>query len=246
MAALDLRVEQYGLWSVFHKHLIVELFTSLRAELGDAYWVDMETEILLVPRPSGPARPVAPDANVSRIEHGRSSQEASIAATPALLEVDEPIGEFEQSWIEVRRRDWPDLDDRLGSRVVSVIEVLSPSNKGLFGERDLRKFLGKRRDYLLSTVSYLEIDLLVAGTRDLPSPVEKLAEHPSIAWSSQVQERSRHYWAWGWQQNDPLPSVVLPLDYPRVRSVDLRGYYQRAYETNQWTSRLHLVESQQH
>lgn len=242
VVAVDLRVEQYGLWSVFHKHLIVELFTSLRAELGDAYWVDMETEILLVPRPSGPARPVGPNASVSQIDHGRSTQQPSIAATPALLEVDEPIGEFEQSWIEVRRRDWPDSEDRLGSRVVSVIEVLSPSNKGLFGERDLRKFLSKRRDYLLSTVSYLEIDLLLAGTRDLPSPVEKLAEHPLMAWSSQVQERSRHYWAWGWQSNDPLPSVVLPLEYPHVHSVDLEGYYHRAYETNHWTSRLQLVE----
>jgi hypothetical protein len=213
--------------------------------LGDAYWVDIETEILLIPRPSGPARPVAPDASVSRTEQGRSSQQPGIAATPALLEVDEPIGEFEQSWIEVRRRDWPDHDDRFGSRVVGVIEVLSPSNKGLCGERDLRKFLGKRRDYLLSTISYLEIDLLLAGARELPSPVEKLAEHPFVAWSSQVQERSRHYWAWGWQQNDPLPSVVLPLDYPNVRSVDLGGYYQRAYQTNHWTSRVELVESQQ-
>ena len=102
-----MRLERYGLWPIFHKHLIVELFTSLRAELGDAYWVDMETEILLVPRPSGPARPVAPDASVSQTEPGPSLQPAGTTATPALLEVDEPIGEFEQSWIEVRRRDWP-------------------------------------------------------------------------------------------------------------------------------------------
>jgi hypothetical protein len=205
----------------------------------------METEILLIPRPSGPARPVSPDTSVSRIEQGRSSEQPPVGATPALLEVDEPIGESRQSWIEVRRRDWSDPHDRFGSRIVSVIEVLSPSSKGLYGERHLRKFLGKRGDYLSSTVSYLEIDLLSAGTRELPSPVEKLAEHPFVAWSSQVQQRSRHYWAWGWQQSDPLPSVVLPLDYPHIRSFDLGTHYQRACETNRWTSRLEFVEARQ-
>ena len=81
-------------------------------------------------------------ALVTRIEAPEGARRRLQLASPATLE---PIGEFEQSWIEVRQRDWPDSDDRLGSRVVSVIEVLSPSNKGLYGERDLRKFVGKRR-----------------------------------------------------------------------------------------------------
>ncbi|MBC8867846.1 MAG: DUF4058 family protein [Planctomycetes bacterium] len=243
---VDARVEQYGLWSVFHKHLIVELFTSLRNELGEDYWVDMESEILLVPRPLGPARPVAADVDVTRlgVPHDATAPLAA-PVTPALLEVDEPIGEFEQTWIEIRRRDWPDRDDRIGSRIVGVVEVVSPSNKGLFGERDLRKFLAKRRDYLLSTVSYTEMDLLVAGQRELPSAVEKLAEHSLIAWSSQVRERSRHYWAWGWEQNQPLPTIALPLDYPHACSVDLPACYGRAYETNHWPDRLELAERQQ-
>jgi hypothetical protein len=241
---VDNRLERFGLWSVFHKHMILELFTALRDDLGDEYWVDMESEILLVPRPAGPARPVSPDVGVTRTDEG-SSAAPSGTVTPALLEVDEPIGEFEQSWIEIRRRDYPDRDDKLGYQVVGVVELVSPSNKGHFGERDLRKFLAKRRDYLLSTVSYMEIDLLLAGTRELPSAVEKLAEHPFSVWSSQVRERSRHYWAWGWDQNQPLPTVALPLDYPCVRSVDLGLCYQRAYEKNRWPSRLEAVEDQQ-
>ena len=246
MLTVDARVERHGLWSVFHKHLIVELFTRLRDELGDDYWVDMESEILLVPRPEGPARPVVPDVDVTKLKDQHDSTvPVSAGVTPALLEVDEPIGEFEQSWIEIRRRDWSDPNDRLRSRVVGVVEVMSPSNKGMFGDRDLRKFLTKRRDYLLSTVSYTEVDLLVTGQRDLPPAVDTVTEHALIAWSSQVRERSRHYWAWGWEQNDPLPTVVLPLDYPQLCSVDLSVCYQRAYESNRWASRLELVEQQQ-
>jgi hypothetical protein len=243
---VDERLEQYGLWSVFHKHLIVELFTNLRDELGDDYWVDMESEIVLVPRPAGPARPVAADVDVTRLGIHRDAPALALATiTPALLEVDEPIGEFEQTWIEIRRRDWPDRDDRMGSRIVAVVEVVSPSNKGIFGERDLRKFLAKRRDYLLSTVSYTEIDLLVVGQRELPSAVEKLAEHSLIAWSSQVRECSRHYWAWGWEPNHPLPTIALPLDYPHTCSIDLGACYGQAYQTNRWPDRLELAERQQ-
>jgi len=239
---VDARLERYGLWSVFHKHLIVELFTNLRDELGEDYWVDMESEILLVPRPAGPARPVAADVDVTKLGDQHRSTAPTAPVTPALLEVDEPIGEFEQSWIEIRRRDWPDRDDRIGSRIVGVVELVSPSNKGLFGERDLRKFLSKRRDYLLSTVSYTEIDFLVSGQRELPSPVEKLAEHSLIAWASQARERSRHYWAWGWGQNEPLPTIALPLDHPHTCSVDLAACYGRAYQTNRWPARLELAE----
>lgn len=240
---LDDRLERFGLWSVFHKHLIVELFTSLRDQLGGEYWVDMESEILLVPRPSGPARPVSPDVDVSRLNHGSEAVPASsLDVTPVLLEVDEPIGEFEQSWIEIRRRNWPDADDRLGSQVVSVLEVVSTTNKGMFGERDLRKFLAKRRDYLLSTASYTEIDLLIAGSRELPRAVERLAEYSLIAWSSQAREQTRHYWAWGWEQGDALPTVVLPLDHPNLCSVDLAERYRCAYESNRWPSRLQLQE----
>lgn len=239
---IDGRIEQFGLWPVFHRHLIVEWFATLRDELGGDYWVDMESEILLVPRPSGPARPVAADVDVTRLGPPDSAAQGSSAITPVLLEVDEPIGEFEQSWIEIRRRDWSDSQDPLGARIVAVLELLSPVNKGLYGERDFRKFLAKRRDYLLSTVSYTEIDMLRRGTRELPPAVEDLAERPWIAWSSQAQERSRHYWGWGWNEGEGLPTIILPLEYPHTHALDLAASYERAYDTNRWAHRLQFVE----
>jgi len=241
-ACFDERLEQLGYWAAFHKHLIIELFTTLRDELGEEYWVDVESEIILVPRPAGPARSASPDVAVTQLSQSGSRRPAPGAdVTPVILEADEPIGELEENWIVIRRRDWPDPDDRLGSRVVSIVELLSPSNKGVFGERDFRKFLSKRRDYLLSTVSHTEIDLLAGGTREFPHAVERLSEFPLIVWSSQVQETSRHYWAWGWRTDESLPTFVLPLDHPRICSVDLSACYERAYQSNHWPSRLSMV-----
>lgn len=97
-------------------------------------------------------------------------------------------------------------------------------------------------DARLEQYGLTEIDLLVSGRRELPSPVEELTEHSLIAWSSQARERSRHYWAWGWNRDEPLPTIALPLDYPNARSVDLAACYQQAYQTNRWPDRLELAE----
>lgn len=237
MQRVDSRIEQRGLWWTFHKHLIVELFQWLRERLGEAYLVDFESQVLLIPRFSGPGRSVSPDVEVSVWVPERAGS-AGLTPTPALLEADEALDEFEQDAIYIRRRDQPDAADPFGSRVVSIIELLSPSNKGLTGSADRRKFLAKRQDYLTSSVSYTEIDLLEGGKRDLPQAVERLEAYPHMVWASQVQVESRHHWGWGWGKDDPVPAITLPLDYPHVHTLDLGQCYEGAYVRNRWSLRL--------
>lgn len=171
----------------------------------------------LVSKPPGVARPAASEVTLSLVPSPASDEgvQASVL-TPALVEVDEEIVEFEQYSIQIRRRDLPDPEDPFGVQVVSVLELLSPSNKGASGGRDRQKFLVKRQEHLASPVSYVEIDLLRAGERELPSSLEVLKDYPFIAWSSQVQQQLRHHWGWGWGENDPLPTIGVPLEYPRV------------------------------
>lgn len=236
---IDPRVEQRGLWWSFHRHLIIEIFEQLRDTLGDAYLVDLESQVLLVPRFTGTARSVSPDVEVTVLTPaGAQARQADLEPTPALLEVDEALDEFEQYTIQIRRRDRPDPTDPFGSEVVSVIEVVSPSNKGLTGTADRRKFLAKRRDYLASSVSYTEIDLLTEGDQDLPQAVARLHNYPYMVWASQVQAQTRHHWGWGWDQADHIPVVTLPLDYPHIYMLDLESRYGDAYERNRWALRL--------
>lgn len=238
---VDERIEQHGLWWAFHKHLVIELFESLREGLGDEYLVDLESELLLVPRVSA-ARPAAPDVALSQVAPPTPApDEPTPVLTPALIEVDEEIMEFEQYSIQIRRRDFPDPADPFRMQVVAVLELLSPSNKGASGPRDRQKFLAKRQDYLSSPVSYTEIDLLRGGERDLPAALAVLADYPFIAWSSQVQQQVRHHWGWGWEADDPLPTIGLPLEYPRIHPLDLAACYRRAYERNHWDERLQLA-----
>jgi hypothetical protein len=101
--------------------------------------------------------------------HDQGTKALTLEPTPALLEVDEALDEVEQYAIQIRRRDLPDTVDVFGSQVVAVIELVSPANKGLTGTADRRKFLAKRRDYLASLVSYMEIDL--GAARDIKNPI---------------------------------------------------------------------------
>ncbi|MCI0399192.1 MAG: DUF4058 family protein [Chloroflexi bacterium] len=234
---VDERIEERGLWESFHRHLVVEIFEQLRDQLGDAYLVDFDPTIYLIPRPAGQARPVSPDVAVTLLAPEPSPAQG-LTPAPALVEADDVLEEFEQLAIHVRRRDMPDPGDPFRSQVVSVVEVASPSNKGLFGAADRRKFLAKRHDYLSSPVSYTEIDLLREGERDLPQAVEQLEEHSFMVWSSQVQNHLRHHWGWGWEPAEVIPVVVLPLDYPRVFALDLGACYRQAFERNRWALRL--------
>jgi hypothetical protein len=236
---IDQRIEEQGVWEQFHKHLIVAMFEALRDQLGEEYLVDFETELLFIPRTAGSVRSVSPDVEISR--SGPLQREGSAEAlvpTPAVLEVDEALDEFEQYSIAIRHRDQPDSLDLFGMRIVSVIELLSPTNKGVYGPVGRRKFLTKRQGYLASEVSYTEIDLLQGGQRTLPPTVEQLEEYPYIVWASQSQVQARHHWGWGWEAADPIPVITLPLDFPNVHIFDLGACYRQAYEQNRWPIRL--------
>lgn len=60
-----------------------------------------------------------------------------------------------ESWLEIR--------DRRDRRLVTVIEVLSPSNKTPGADRDA--YFGKRRQTLASMAHFVEIDLRRGGER---------------------------------------------------------------------------------
>ena len=87
-----------------------------------------------------------------------------VPAEPILIHVDvEPITE---SYVEI-------VDVKSGHRVVTAIEVLSPTNKR--PTEGQRLYLKKRNDLKLAGVNTVEIDLLRGGERVLMVPQELLA-----------------------------------------------------------------------
>ena len=110
--------------------------------------------------------------------------------------------------VEVERHASLEIRDRRNRRLVTVVELLSPSNKTPGADRD--DYLAKRRQVLAGPTHFVEIDLRRGGTRpDLPPLppcdyyvlVSRYEERPVIGF-------------WPISLHDPLPEIPVPLSPP--------------------------------
>ena len=121
-------------------------------------------------------------------------------------------------------------------QLVTVIEILSPSNKRA-GHEDCVEYRRKRRDLLRSSTHLMEIDLLRGGERPpLAEPVPSAAYY--VVLSREIRRPTVEVWPI--QLASPLPVVPVPLlepdpDVPMdlgaaVASVYERGAYERTID----------------
>jgi hypothetical protein len=119
------------------------------------------------------------------------------------------------------------------NRLVTSIEILSPSNKRA-GSHAYRVYHRKRERLLRSPAHVLEMDLLRAGER--PPLAQALPEAPYFVVLSRAQRRPTAE-VWPIQLADPLPVLPVPLlppdpDVPlnlgaAIATVYERGAYDR-------------------
>jgi hypothetical protein len=145
-------------WRDVHARLIVYFSEQLQERLPEPLLARIEERVFV--ESADGDRSIYPDVRV--IERGPkpasavSGIEGIAVAEPLVLRLDdEPIT---QRFIEI-------VDAGSGNRVVTVIEVLSPSNKTPGDGQDL--YLRKRRELRQGRVSLVEIDLLRRGARAL-------------------------------------------------------------------------------
>ena len=115
--------------------------------------------------------------------------------------------ELEYPAIEPRtQRHLKVIQPRTG-RVVTVIEVLSPTNKQP-GEDGLDAYLEKRNEFIATRTNLVEIDLLRGGER-LPMSGE-LPQGDYYVYIGSAQRKPRvRVFAWPWRQ--ALPGIPIPL-----------------------------------
>jgi hypothetical protein len=113
--------------------------------------------------------------------------------------------------------------------VVTVIEILSPSNK-VPGSRGQESYQGKRREIMLSSSHLVEIDLLRAGTRIFIR--EHLPPHEYLVHVSRATAtKRRRGTVWPIPITKPLPLIPLPLrgEDPDAQ-IDLQQMLATAYD----------------
>ncbi len=151
---MDPYLERPDLWPHVHSRLIVALADDLAPRLRPRYYVAVE-ERLTRAAPADLSFAVRPDvALATKPRWTRELAADYVVAPPMTFVVEVPmIEELRETYLEIRSVP--------AGQVVTVIEVLSPTNKRPGAGR--QAYLEKRTDLLGSPIHLVEIDLLRAG-----------------------------------------------------------------------------------
>lgn len=223
---MDPYTEARHLWKGIHTQLIGELSThQLPPLLAPAYYVDVEPSLQVRSE-----RTVYPDLEVRATRHPPEARPAGVGlpvaeATATITAAPKLDEEEEESAIFIREADT--------ERLVTVVEVLSYSNKTAGSEKRGR-YLMKRRELLDSGVHLVEVDLLRWGQRVIPT----LPDRPYHIIVSRADEQPQSR-VWSFSLVDPIPNAPLPLIAPDEQvPLPLQAAYTTIYEARNFRQRL--------
>ena len=222
---MDPYLEDPAHWRGVHAALIVGCYESLNATLPEGFIARIEERLYL----TIPGERYYPDVSVetvgSRPSGGVATRAPSTAVIDAPIQVAASVQEIRQRFVEVIALDGPE-------RVVTAIEILSPTNKTPGDGRE--EYLRKQTRYLQSDTHLLEIDLLRAGRHTVAASESELkALRP--AWSYIVSLHRAGSGlrcdAWTRTVREPLPTVPVPLtpEYPDA-TLPLQKIFDRLWE----------------
>ena len=162
-------LEHRHIWPGFHNRLIAILAEELGPQVPGNYRVDIE-ERVEIDGPFGPPPDLAfmiPDALVTDEPTGQPSRPSETMGATAVA-----TSTVEDYAIRVRmprevKVNWLRIETIPNREVVTIVEVLSPTNKAPGGERN--RYERKREVIVGSGANLVEIDLLRRGQ---PMPLE--------------------------------------------------------------------------
>lgn len=212
--------EQAGIWQDFHGEFLPMLRRQLAPQITPDYIVQLEEHIYIHDLPPGPRRR-AGRADVSVSRTGPSS------TAPGALGLLEAPAEVQLPGQDVERVPFLEVRDRKGRELVTVIELLSPSNKRPGEGRE--QYLAKRRELLRTPAHLVEIDLL-RGWAPMPAEDRPGGDFVySVLVSRSERRPAADFWPIGLRER--LPVVPVPLNAPgEAANVDLQEVLHHAYD----------------
>ena len=184
-------------WRDFHASAIYVMRRRLTALVKPRYSVDIEESVYLQEDLEDDLR--FPDVSLRRQDStaqlDSSSAGLAVATEPVLYAVPR-LRRYRQRHLAIH--------DSQTRRLVTVIEILSPTNKA-GGYHD---YLAKRDEVFAQAVHLVELDLLRGGRR-LPT-LEPLHPDDYYAFVSRHAQRPKVA-VFGWTLRDSLPRIPVPL-----------------------------------
>jgi hypothetical protein len=238
---MDPYIEASGLWADFHNHVVERIFDHLAATVPEHYLVRTgeRSYVVLVEEEGKESRPFILDVGVHQpgaLPAPPAGGQATAVAEPATKAEAEAVSvrafideRFHETFVEVYATE-PE------ERLVTCIEVLSPSNKRP-GTEGWELYLRKRQALLLGAANFVEIDLLRGGQK-----MPMLDPMPQAPYTLLVcrQRRAPYCKVWPAHYRRALPPIPVPLAgpdpdvtlslQPMVEAVYARARYYRSID----------------
>lgn len=235
---MDPYIEACGLWEDFHPDLIVQIKRQLARSAPERYLVRAgeRSYVVFVEAEGKQDRPFVPDVSVTTAAQRKkpSRKRGGIAIAEVGGEV-KPV--VLRAFLEERHREaFVEIYEATPERrLVTTIEVLSPSNKRANSPGwDL--YLRKRQALMLGGVHLIEIDLLRGGQR-LPM----LDPWPASPYTLMVARANEPDACLVWEGHfrTPIPPVPVPLAKPDADlRLDLQPLIESVYEESRYAQSI--------
>ncbi|MFO0806778.1 MAG: DUF4058 family protein [Gemmataceae bacterium] len=225
---MDPYLENPVYWGGLHGNLITRIQASLNKSLPKGWYAELDDFVWLEADEDEERRLLGkPDSFlIGRNGAHTPSSSATVVAAPVRFRM--PVAKKRKTkHVKVVAPDH--------SRVVTVIEVLSPANKQ--NKEGREKYVAKREDYLASGVHLVEIDLLRLGERFVDgSPQPPDADYYLFVCRAEDYPGAE---VWPFTVREPIPSFEVPLNQGQAGPVlDLRSCLDEIYDTNRYSSRV--------
>lgn len=230
---MDPYLEDPPRWGGVHTGMILHIAEFLNRVLPAGYAAEPGERLWVV----RPERNIYPDVAV--VEPPRLPARPSAVAAGATATVDPPWVitveryEMREPFLNITAVNDP-------GRIITAVEVLSPSNKRL-GSEGRNLYLKKQEEVLQSVTHLLEIDLLRAGAHTVAAPRALLAERG--AWDYAVclhrAASAGRFEVWPFTVRDRMPRVAVPLAEGEPDVVlDLQAVFDGVYDAGPYPRRV--------
>ena len=227
-------------WMNVHSSLIGEISDRLTEQLRPRYFVGMEERAYITSNTDPAWKTIIPDSHVvmTRYPGDRASPPSPASAS---IEVGETDLEFAEGDVAVAveptrlrfttlrmREPYLEIIDTSNRKIVTIIEVLSPTNK-VAGSRGRQKCKWKRERVLRSMTSLVEIDLLRGGRPFFSDDLRGACDYTVHV--SRAEECHEGSDLWRIKLPQPLPSIPIPLSEGDAdATLDLNAAWHAIYD----------------
>jgi hypothetical protein len=215
-------------WEDFHTSFIAAVRDAIVVAVRPKYVVEVERRIYLETHdPSTPVQSFIADAALLKTHHQPEPRtEESEGGLAVLTETAVEVKACTIPFIEEHRETFLTIRRGKPSEVVTVMELLSPTNKRK-GTDGRQQYNEKSSALMKTKTHFVELDLLRSGERTLVS------EPPAGDYFAMISRAERRPFVevYGWKVLNRLPVIPIPLagDDPDVK-LDLQQAFTLVYD----------------